>query len=660
LRVASIPHLQPDQVFAQRYRVVRLLKAGGMGAVYEVRHTATDKRWALKLMNPNLARDANARERFEREAKIDALIESAFVASVIDAGIDEATEAPYLVMEFLVGTDLGEQLLRTGPLSAAIVVTYLRHVARALDKAHAKNIVHRDLKPENLFLCQSDEDGERVKVLDFGIAKLLEAVGHSSTQSAGTPAYMAPEQWSRGREIGPWTDIWPLGLIAYELLVGKSYWRAETTGELYGEILSQAPRDAPSVRAAEAGILLPKAFDAWFFRCVDNDPKRRFARAGEAIAELASAFGTELQSSLTPTPATTSALPIATQRTPSWPRGDTLPGTQTTEGPISASSLRAIGLPRRGRARRYASVALGGMLLCGAGVMAHKLFMRQGSVPRSGTETRLPNLPSVTSSDLVVNPRQGPNGVGATVGTAAPPTHDRRSGQAGKLAPGCRGAARWDGSRCVAPCDAGPSSACNALGSVGARDAGASKVESRVVALDAQTLGLPHVAQHCDGGDALACSDPGGVHADPTSIAADGVRALYGQACDAGDASACSNLGLMFAHGTGGIRDEVQAATLYKKACDGGIAVGCSNLGLAYANGRGVSQDGAHAFALFKQACDGGAALGCSSLCSMYETGTAVTLDRAEAVRLYRLGCNAGNDWGCAQLKRLLEERTAP
>ena len=646
MRVASIPNLQPDQVFAQRYRVVRLLKAGGMGAVYEVRHTATDKRWALKLMNPNLARDANARERFEREAKIDALIESAFVASVIDAGIDEATEAPYLVMEFLVGRDLGEQLLRTGPLSAASVVAYLRHVARALDKAHAKHIVHRDLKPENLFLCQSDEDGERVKVLDFGIAKLLEAVVHSSTQSAGTPAYMAPEQWSRGREIGPWTDIWALGLIAYELLVGKSYWQAETTGELYGEILSQGPRDAPSARATEAGMLLPKAFDVWFFRCVDNDPKRRFARASEAIAALASAFGTELPSSLTSTPASASALPIARQRTPSWPRAGTLPDPQTTEGPISASALRALGISRHGRARRYASVALGGMVLCGFGVIAHELFTRQRREPRSGTDTPPPNLPSATSLDAVVNAPKGPNGLAANVGTAAPLVHDRSSGQASKVAPVCRGGARWDGSRCVATCDAGALSACNALGSVWARDAGASKVEAGVAALDAQA---------CDGGDALACPNPGGVQAAPRGIAADDAKAmvLYRQACDGGDASGCSNLGLMFARGTGGIKDEVQAATLYKKACDGGNAVGCSNLGLAYANGRGVSQDSARACALFKQACDGGAAPGCSSLGSMYETGTAVALDRGEAVRLYRLGCNAGNDWGCAQLKRL-------
>ena len=282
--------LQAGEVFAGRYRVVRLVKAGGMGAVYEVRHVANDKRWALKVMHSQLARDPAARKLFEREAKIDGLIESAFVVSVIDAGIDEPTNTPYLVMEFLVGEDLGERVERAGPCTPQKVVGYLGQVARALDKAHAKGIVHRDLKPENLFFCESDDDGDRVKILDFGIAKLLEAEAQLSTQGGGTPLFMAPEQTRRGREIGPWTDIWALGLIAYDLLVGQSYWHAETVGEFYGELLSTEPRELPTVRAAQSGIVLPTTFDAWFFRCVDNDPRLRFASAGEAIAALPSAL----------------------------------------------------------------------------------------------------------------------------------------------------------------------------------------------------------------------------------------------------------------------------------------------------------------------------------------------------------------------------------
>jgi|GEM_PF-1840173 len=261
-----------------------------MGAVYEVRHTANDKRWALKLMHPEFARNAEARERFAREAKIDALIESAFVVSVIDAGIDEGSSSPYLVMEFLVGEELGEHLERVGRCSPEATARYLTQVSRGLDKAHAKKIVHRDLKPENLFLCQSDEEGERVKILDFGIAKLMQTAAPQTTQGGGTPLYMAPEQTRRGREIGPWTDIWAFGLLAYTLLVGRSYWEAETVGELFGELLSPEPRDLPSRRAAQSGVSLPQAFDDWFFLCVQNDPAQRFASAGAAAAALANAL----------------------------------------------------------------------------------------------------------------------------------------------------------------------------------------------------------------------------------------------------------------------------------------------------------------------------------------------------------------------------------
>lgn len=341
-----------------------------MGAVYEVRHTSNEKRWALKIMHPELARSAEARERFSREAKVDALIESTFVVGVIDAGVDAATQTPYLVMEFLVGEDLGEYMLRKGRLPAAEVLIYLRQAARALDKAHAKRIVHRDLKPENLFLCRSDEEDDKVKVLDFGIAKLLETVGQASTQSAGTPLYMAPEQTRRGRDIGPWTDVWALGLIAYTLLVGRSYWQAETIGELYGELLSPEGREQPSARAARGGVSLPASFDAWFFRCVHNDPSRRFSTAGEAVAQLGMVLGKSSPTSSTePMHATTYAAPLSP-----------LVMVQTTNAPVSAapgpvgtSGTRHAGLQTRRR------LMLGGVsLILTVGVASLIFYSKMG------------------------------------------------------------------------------------------------------------------------------------------------------------------------------------------------------------------------------------------------------------------------------------------
>jgi serine/threonine protein kinase len=284
--------LADGQIFAGRYRVVRLLKAGGMGAVYEVRHTQNGKRWALKIMHAEVGADAQAQQRFAQEAQIDGIIGSTHVFSVIDAGVDAATQTPFLVMEFLVGEELGELVARTGPLPSSRVVTILVQVSRALDKAHQKGIVHRDLKPENLFLARSDEEDERVKILDFGIAKIMSSANRSSTMGGGTPLYMAPEQTRRGHDIGPWTDVWAFGLVAYTLLVGRPYWEVETVGELYGELLTPGSREAPTARAWRAGVRLPQAFDDWFFRCVRNEMEARFRSAGEAAAALAAVFGT--------------------------------------------------------------------------------------------------------------------------------------------------------------------------------------------------------------------------------------------------------------------------------------------------------------------------------------------------------------------------------
>lgn len=367
------PQLQPGQIFAGKYSVVRLVKAGGMGAVYEVRHTGNDKRWALKLMHPELAQSAEARERFTREAKIDGLIESAFVVSVIDAGLDEATGTPFLVMEFLNGEELGELLAREGRIAPERAIGYLEQVARALDKAHAKKIVHRDLKPDNLFLCRSDDEADKIKVLDFGIAKFVERVDVKSTQGGGTPLYMAPEQTQKNGDIGPWTDVWALGLIAYAILVGRPYWHAETMASLYGEILElNEPREPATVRAARHGVALPPAFDAWFARCTNKDPRARFPRAGEAIAELARALQLSRVSPFASAPTVPHSVisELASMPTALPPTtGDAMPppsGAITTGTPqIHESAPRSQSPERRGSSRLVLGVvavlAIGGV-----------------------------------------------------------------------------------------------------------------------------------------------------------------------------------------------------------------------------------------------------------------------------------------------------------
>ncbi len=286
----ELQQLRPGDTFAGRYRVVRMIRAGGMGAVYEVEDAATKRRRALKLMHPSLVQSADSRMRFQREVTIGAELETEHVVEVLDAGLDQATQVPYMTMELLKGEELGDRLERQMRLDAGEVVAILEQVARALDKAHAKGIVHRDLKPENVYLTMREDGTVRAKILDFGIAKLIEGAHTSATQAAGTPLYMAPEQTEKQGHVYPQTDIWAIGLVAYRMLVGGSYWQGDSLNQLYRQILMD-PITSAVQRAAAVGVALPPTFDFWFSRCVNRNPQERYPTAGQAISELGKVFG---------------------------------------------------------------------------------------------------------------------------------------------------------------------------------------------------------------------------------------------------------------------------------------------------------------------------------------------------------------------------------
>jgi serine/threonine-protein kinase len=295
-------HLEVGQIFAEHYRVERALSAGGMGAVYQVVDARTDRRRALKVMLPELARMADARERFRKEARVGASIESEHVVEVLDAGVDSASEMPFLVMELLEGEDLADMVGRRGELAPTAVAAIFVELGHALGAAHRAGVVHRDLKPENLFLARSRRSGGEptLKILDFGIAKIIaEAHTGSATQSIGSPMWMAPEQTVAGSRISPATDIWALGLIAFFLLSGRPYWRAANSPTREPVMLLREVAFEPIVpaseRAAELGVghLLPPGFDAWFARAVEREPAGRFASVAEQVAELLPLLGGE-------------------------------------------------------------------------------------------------------------------------------------------------------------------------------------------------------------------------------------------------------------------------------------------------------------------------------------------------------------------------------
>ncbi len=294
--------LQPNQIFADRYRVVRHIADGGMGAVYEAEHVSTEAHVALKLLLPHVVQIESARRRFELEAKVAARVKSDHIVKVFDAGLDAETRSPYLAMELLIGHTLAAQVKRLGPLGPDVALDVMRQVAHGLDAAHGyrapsgtwQPIIHRDLKPENLFIGTRSDETPLVKILDFGIAKVLSESTEVSQEMRGTPLYMAFEQ-AAGEAVSPQTDVWALGLITFFALTGRHYWPAAnkpngSTPALFAEILT-LPLPLPSERARQYGsLVLPRAFDAWMLTCIARTPSRRFASAGQAVDALEQAL----------------------------------------------------------------------------------------------------------------------------------------------------------------------------------------------------------------------------------------------------------------------------------------------------------------------------------------------------------------------------------
>jgi non-specific serine/threonine protein kinase len=251
-----------------------------MAEVWRAEHLALRTTVALKLIDPGSLVEADVEERFLREARAAAALRSPHIVEVFDYGVDEGV--PFMVMELLEGETLSARLSRAGKLPFADAARIVSQVARAIGKAHKAGIIHRDLKPDNVFLVRGDDE-EIAKVLDFGIVKLTEqtVVDHISTSRTvtglmlGTPAYMSPEQAGDGDKVDHRSDLWSLGVIAFECVTGARPFRGRGLGELLVQICSaQVP--VPSSVAP-----VPPGFDGWFARAAERDLTRRFQSAGE-------------------------------------------------------------------------------------------------------------------------------------------------------------------------------------------------------------------------------------------------------------------------------------------------------------------------------------------------------------------------------------------
>ncbi len=288
----------PTRVIAGTYEVIRELGRGGMGVVYEARHRQTGRRVAVKEIA--IGNDKKLVDRFQREARATAAIESRHVPPVLDAGGDPD---PYLVMELLQGMDLQAYLDERGPLGEDVALRIVAQACAGLVRAHAAGVVHRDIKPANLFLAKRDDEIV-VQLLDFGVARVKEELAaqanHSLTLSGvmlGTPLYMSPEQVVGGaKALDQRTDLWSLAVVLYEALTGETpHGDAETLG---GLMVSICGKPAKPVRELAPGVSEPVA--AVLTKALALDPSQRYPTAETLLAALESQlpFGTKLEISL--------------------------------------------------------------------------------------------------------------------------------------------------------------------------------------------------------------------------------------------------------------------------------------------------------------------------------------------------------------------------
>ncbi len=312
-----------------KYRIVRVIGRGGMGVVYEAEHTTLGKRVAIKLMLEKYTGDSEAVARFSREALAASRIGNPHIIDVMDIGTAPDGRS-FVVMELLSGAPLSKVIEDHGPMPPQRAISIMRQVLKAVGAAHAKGIVHRDLKPDNIFLLDHDPSSDFVKLLDFGISKMIDpdlqvAATKLTTTGVvmGTPLYMAPEQ-AMGVDIDHLADVYACGVIMYELLAGKPPFDGATYAVLVAKLLTSEP---PLLTDYRPG-LAPKLVAA-VHRALEKDPKKRFQSADAFAAAL-------------PQPNSASAVELATTQA-SGGRARAMPmvraGGQRRRWPVLAASI---------------------------------------------------------------------------------------------------------------------------------------------------------------------------------------------------------------------------------------------------------------------------------------------------------------------------------
>jgi serine/threonine-protein kinase len=278
--------VREGDLLAGKYRIERVLGVGGMGVVVAARHEQLGQLVAIKFVREDALANEDAIERFLREARSAVRLKSDHVARVIDVGkLDSG--APYMVMEYLEGDDLGKVLEDEGPLSPSAAVELVLQACEAVAEAHGAGIVHRDLKPQNLFLTHTVAGRPKLKVLDFGVSKSTgsttagQGVLTRTRSMLGSPLYMSPEQMRSAKDVDARADVWALGVVMFELLTRRWPFEAQNIPELCLKVVTEPPQSLAALR----GDLHPDLV-AVVERCLSKNPGERYADASQLALAL--------------------------------------------------------------------------------------------------------------------------------------------------------------------------------------------------------------------------------------------------------------------------------------------------------------------------------------------------------------------------------------
>ena len=276
----AMPPAVPGNVFAGKYEILQKLGAGGMSTVFKARHIMMDKLYAIKMIHPHLATNKASVDRLQIEAQAAAAINHPAIVSVHDCDIDAQTGSPYLVMDYFEGNNLADMIKARGTMPIVAFIQIFMQVCDALSAFHTKGIVHRDVTPGNIMVAIDNNDDFHAKIVDLGIAKVLENVGSSLTKPGdvfGSPAYMSPEQ-CQGMRVDGRSDLYSLGCVMYKSLTGQVPFVSENSYHVICRHVEEPPSRLPFLRL---DVDVPEEIQAIVFKLLSKSPDHRYQSALE-------------------------------------------------------------------------------------------------------------------------------------------------------------------------------------------------------------------------------------------------------------------------------------------------------------------------------------------------------------------------------------------